>query len=259
MTERNHTRRTRDGRVQLRRAIVWGLVAVPLFAFALLGTNTMNGLMFIVMSGLALAVFSLPANRIAGYRAEESVVSQLAKMLPDDYVLFNQVEVPNQRSRTGTTEIDVLVIGPTGVHILEVKDNAGEIMCRNDRSASWRVKKVGRRGGVYYDTMRNPARQAMSQALTLKDFLRGHDIDVWISPAIVATNRRSRWRNADTLDVPVIDGTRKNLARTITMANAKQDWDRSKVAKVEQILLDLIDDVTPADELAPANKKPPVA
>ena len=132
-------------------------------------------------------------------------------------------------------------------------------MCRNDRSASWRVKKVGRRGGVYYDTMRNPVRQAMSQALTLKDFLRSHDIDAWISPAIVATNRRSRWRNADTLDVPVIDGTRKNLARTITMANAKRDWDRSKVAKVEQILLELIDDVTPVPSVALANKKPPVA
>src|SRR5205823_4975822 len=60
------------------------------------------------------------AQQMLGLRGEQHVSALLARDLPDDYVLINGLALP----RAGG-DIDHLVIGPTGVFVLETKTMAG--------------------------------------------------------------------------------------------------------------------------------------
>ena len=58
----------------------------------------------------------------AGAQGEDTALARL-KDLPDTYTIFNQLEVPNNNSRRGFVELDLVVVGPNGVFVVEVKNN----------------------------------------------------------------------------------------------------------------------------------------
>lgn len=90
--------------------------------------------------------------------------------------MFNQVEVPDERSSTGTREIDFLVCGPNGVFVVESKNLNGSISGSED-SDNWTIHKVGRRGGAYSNSIRNPVRQVKTQMAVLSKYLRSRNIN----------------------------------------------------------------------------------
>lgn len=78
--------------------------------------------------------------------------------LPDTFTVYNQVYIPNVKSRTGFNEADVIVVGPNAVFVIEVKHNSGSITGA-DSDREWQIKKASRGGIVYGKTMRNPISQ----------------------------------------------------------------------------------------------------
>jgi len=94
---------------------------------------------------------------IAGAEGEEKTLEELSG-LPDSYHVFNQVDLPNARSVTGVNEADLIVAGPNGVFVLEVKHNTG-VVTGSDADMEWTVTKSGRRGIVHEKTLRNPVSQ----------------------------------------------------------------------------------------------------
>ena len=82
-----------------------------------------------------------PALEARGYgdQGEEALVAYLSKSLPGDYVALRGPLVARN------LDADLVVVGPTGVWVYEVKHWSGEITCRGGQ---WRRTKTYReRGG----------------------------------------------------------------------------------------------------------------
>lgn len=183
-------------------------VAVPGFVAGLVaivaGQVSLLGLLAVVVAVASVPFFAFDRTRESGMEGEEAVLGALMA-LPNDYYLFNQVLVPNPRSRTGFTEIDAIVVGPTGVFVVETKNNRGVIHGAGEREASWPVEKVGRGGTPYWSRMRNPVRQAKGQAVVLGRWLREQGISVWVQPVVVLAHPDVVWRPARDYSVPVVE------------------------------------------------------
>ncbi|MGI9147425.1 MAG: NERD domain-containing protein [Chloroflexota bacterium] len=102
-----------------------------------------------------------------GMSGERHVGQVMARELPEEYILINGLKLPR-----GAGDIDHLVIGPTGVFVLETKTMSGRIVCASD--GSWRRTKVGRAGTPYEAYIGNPAAQVQRNIGTVRDCLRTH-------------------------------------------------------------------------------------
>jgi len=60
--------------------------------------------------------------KLAGAAGEDRALAALSG-LPAEYTLFNQIRLPDERSRTGFREADFVVVGNNGVFIIENKCN----------------------------------------------------------------------------------------------------------------------------------------
>lgn len=123
--------------------------------------------------------------QIVGARGERLAIAEL-KRLPDDHYVFNQVRIPRSWSPTGFLEADLVVVSPTRVAIIEVK-NYGGAAAPVSTGRSWQVKG---RSGVRQ--LRNPIDQAVGQAQALGEWLRDHGQRVWVEPAVFFAN--PQWR-----------------------------------------------------------------
>jgi Nuclease-related domain/TadE-like protein len=105
------------------------------------------------------------AQQLMGLSGERHVGQVLARELPQEYVLVNGLKLPR-----GAGDIDHLVVGPSGVFLLETKTMAGRIVCEPD--GSWRRTKVGRAGTPYAAYIGDPAAQVQRNIFAVRDCLR---------------------------------------------------------------------------------------
>ena len=63
-----------------------------------------------------------------GRKGEKSVISTLSNNLSDDYYLINGVYL-----KGGGGDVDHIVLGPSGVYVLETKNWSGKIVCNGDQ------------------------------------------------------------------------------------------------------------------------------
>jgi hypothetical protein len=110
--------------------------------------------------------------------------------------LFQNLALPGLRG-----DIDHLVVGPTGLFVLETKNVAGLIQL--DREG-WRREKVGRRGRLYEAYMDDPLSQVRRNVRALRLYLQRHapalcaSTRLWITELIVFPHPKARLRLADT-------------------------------------------------------------
>jgi hypothetical protein len=119
-----------------------------------------------------------------GVSGERQVGQVLASELPQSYALFNGLTLPR-----GAGDIDHLVVGPTGVFVLETKTMAGHIVCEAD--GTWHRKRVGRSGTPYDAFIGDPAAQVQRNIFAVRQALRrrlpaffGHT-SLWIEGLVV--------------------------------------------------------------------------
>ncbi len=103
--------------------------------------------------------------QVVGRSGEIQVRGVLARELPDDYVLINGLALPR-----GSGDIDHLVIGPSGVFLLETKTMAGRIVCKAD--GTWQRTKIGRGGTSYVGYIGDPAAQVQRNIFAVRECLR---------------------------------------------------------------------------------------
>lgn len=129
--------------------------------------------------------------------------------LPDHYILFNNLEVPNGASRR---ELDLVVLGRNGLFLVEVKHLRGEIR-GSESDATWVQRKIARlSGGAFENPVRNPVGQVKSAAGALRRYLASRGIDIWVEAIVVFTHPEAALRvRSDS--VPVV--RLPDLARTI--------------------------------------------
>jgi Nuclease-related domain/TadE-like protein len=100
-----------------------------------------------------------------GLSGERQVGRVLASELPQEYVLINGLKLPR-----GAGDIDHLVVGPTGVFVVETKTMAGRIVCEPD--GTWRRTRVGRAGTAYAAYIGDPATQVRRNIYAARECLR---------------------------------------------------------------------------------------
>jgi hypothetical protein len=166
----------------------WGMTGPPLFV-----ATCMCVMLWLAQRGNARgagAAHSGDGNAVRaaqlmlGFSGERQVGRALGKELPQDFAVINGLELPR-----GAGDIDHLVVGPTGVFLLETKTMAGRITCAAD--GSWHRTRIGRGGSTYAAYVGDPAAQvqrnifALRQALRtrLPDLFRGTPL--WIEGLVV--------------------------------------------------------------------------
>lgn len=116
--------------------------------------------------------------------AGENAVAALVRFLPDSYVVYRNVPVAREGKKS---EIDLLVVGPNGVFVIEAKHWNGTLV-GNYTGEDWIQHKVGRGGTPYSSSHRNPVKQVGRQVDYLAYTLRNHGVRTWVSGLVYLSN-----------------------------------------------------------------------
>ena len=125
---------------------------------------------------------------MAGIAGEQQVAAELGRALGDDWTLLR-----GYRNRRG--EIDHLLLGPSGLFAIEVKNLNATVHVDGDR---WRADKYDNYGNLVEQRPitdrrgRSPSEQLNEPAAELQRFLHERGQPVAVQRAVVLTHRRSR-------------------------------------------------------------------
>jgi hypothetical protein len=126
---------------------------------------------------------------LAGAAGEDRALAALST-LPMEYTLYNQIRLPDERSRTGFREADFVVVGNNEVFIIENKDYRGEI--QGDANVpNWELHKIGIGGTPYRCICRNPVRQVRVYVTLLSRLVAMRGINVRITPLVSLSQNNS--------------------------------------------------------------------
>ena len=111
-----------------------------------------------------------------GQEGEERVVEVIRQSLDGNWQLFRNVVLPSYKS-----DIDAVLVGTSGVWILEVKAYSGEY---RNIGEQWECKK----GNHWKSADMNPSQQAKRNATQLAAFFKVENVKLWVEPIVVWAN-----------------------------------------------------------------------
>lgn len=144
----------------------------------------------------------------AGIRGEQNG-AELLQSLPDSYLCLQNATVPY---RGKESETDLIVAGPTGVFIIEVKNRNGHIT-GDAEDKNWVQHKVGRAGGEYESAFYNPTKQVGTHIYRLAHYLRERGCRVHIDGAVLFPNPETTLSLSGDKEIPVFSG--KNAGKDL--------------------------------------------
>lgn len=121
---------------------------------------------------------------VAGINGER-IATKLLSTLPDGYTVFQNVIVTYDSKKS---EIDNIVVGRSGVFIIEVK-NQNSLIEGDLIEIYWRQHKVGRGGTPYTDEMYSPVKQVGTQIYCLANYLRQNGVNTYIQGMVYFANK----------------------------------------------------------------------
>lgn len=119
-----------------------------------------------------------------GAFGEWRALSALKKELPDSYHIFANVKIHENM------EADLVVVGPSGVYDVEVKNYKGRIE-GDAESKGWTLHKIGRNGGVYEKGIKNPLGQLKRNIYILSKYLRIKGSPAWVNGVVFFVNENA--------------------------------------------------------------------
>lgn len=175
------------------RILAWAaaLVVAGLLGAHSLLTHTYHGAIFGALALVFAAGYEIHLREIAvesrnlegGRRGEQKMAERLAEQLADDHVILNDLELRVAHERA---QIDHLVIGPSGIYVIESKFWAGTLS-GDVRDAQWAQKKSN--GSVRH--VKSPVQQCERQRRMFITLLaaqvpedRIHALAVFTHPAV---------------------------------------------------------------------------
>lgn len=140
-------------------------------------------------AGLAasLLIYGLSARErsilVSGVAGERHIRELLAR-LPDQYTVVSNLWIHHQGQ---ASELDHVVVGPTGLYVVETKNHNGRITGFADAD-EWRQQKTGRGGGHYESTMHNPIKQVKTHVHRMAGYMHDHGLRVWVDGVVIFSN-----------------------------------------------------------------------
>ena len=173
----------------IRACLLCG-VSFLLWVLSIIFVRSFNPfLIVIVFTGLfgGGAVASYMMHKVAALKSGlkgENTTARIVSMLPDTYYGFQNLKITYQGK---TSELDMVVVGPTGVFVIETKNMNGTIVGRYD-NPKWVQEKIGRGGTPYNAQFYNPIKQVGTQVYRLANYLREKSCHVYINDMVYFSN-----------------------------------------------------------------------
>jgi hypothetical protein len=218
--------RRRRNRVAVAVVAGIALSAVSYWVAPPLAILSAAGAVLVVFFSAITGGSSVPASALTGAEGEERVLRELAR-LPDDHAVFNQVHIPDSTVAAGRREIDFLVVAPSGVHCIEVKNTPGLIYVRPEEKEWPLAHKAGCGGRPGWNVIANPLTQVAAQTEALNRWLLQHSMTCRINPILVFARSEVGLHDRDLAAVPVL--TAGELADHFAGLEPLATLDRSRV------------------------------
>lgn len=119
----------------------------------------------------------------SGVDGEKHTLRILA-VLPDTYTAVPNAHV---RYRGKQSEMDLVVMGPNGIFIVETKNHRGRIT-GGEEDQKWIQVKTSRGGNTYQKEFYNPVKQVSTHVHNLAGFLREQENDIWVQGIVYFAN-----------------------------------------------------------------------
>jgi hypothetical protein len=172
--------------------------------FILFFTNTFHfdsllHLAVIIPAAIGSKFISKYKTYSSGIKGEKQTIS-IIKHLPDGYEAFTSIPISFDGNRT---ELDMVVVGENGVFIIETKNHNGTIYGSED-DYKFEQHKVGRKGGEYTNTFRNPIKQVKRQTWILSNVLKNKNANAWVQGIVYFSNPNVE-THISSKNIPVFD------------------------------------------------------
>lgn len=158
---------------------IGGLIS---FGLASLGEAEAAIFVFIGFFILANFIYKEAATTLHGSWGEHKALSEIKDKLSDDYHIFVGVKVHEKM------ESDLVITGPNGVFVVEIKNYKGKIEGGMD-DKEWTLHKTGRNGGKYTKKMGNPLRQLRRNLYILSQYLKIQKTPAWLEGRVYFVNK----------------------------------------------------------------------
>ena len=137
-----------------------------------------SGIVIILPGAAILANFGGKRNMVkAGIEAEENT-ARIISHLPDDYTAIANVKVAHEGR---VSELDMVVVGPTGVFVIETKSRRGDISGDVDNKYLYQTKGNFE---MYTTKFYNPMKQVGTHVFRLANCLKKNQINVWVQGVV---------------------------------------------------------------------------
>jgi hypothetical protein len=196
------------------------------------GTFEMNkGFLMGIFSTFGTIIIMLPYKTWkSGINGEKAVIKNLSDKLSGEYSIFNNVLLADGKRRG---DIDHLIVGPTGIFVLETKNNKETV---NYNGYNW--------SGI----TKNPATQVESNAFRLKDLLKRCNVfatrEPYVHAIIVFSNKKIKLKLSNEANLKwskvlkISNQSDKSLSDYIT--NRPLALTPSEIEQVEQFIRSII-------------------
>ncbi len=147
---------------------------------------SVSGFLMVGFGGGALfggAMFNKATVYKTGIAGEEAA-ARLVSRLPDSYCAFQNLKISFEGNES---ELDLVVVGPTGIFVIENKHMNGYIMGQAE-AHQWVQNKVGQGGTPYSKQFHSPIKQVGTHVYRLANVLRQNRINTYVEAAVYFSN-----------------------------------------------------------------------
>jgi hypothetical protein len=158
----------------------------------------------------------------------EKAATRVFKNLSNEYTVFHDLTVTYDGRQS---QIDHVIIGPTGIYIVETKNIKGKIT-RSSEENKWNITKTGRKGGVYSKSMYNPVKQVGTHVYRLSNMLRDNKVHAWVQGIVYFSNEESivSIDGCEIGDIPVFSARNKGTNKLLKYINKNS----TEISKAKQ-------------------------
>lgn len=209
-------------------------IATHLFAVLFIGFLSLV-ICFVLFASCPVNSVFTTENKHFGNRGEKMAGSFLKQNLPDSYSILQNKTVTYDNA---TSEIDNIIVGKTGVFILEIKNMKGKITGEYE-DKEWKKIKIDDYDIEHEETFYNPTKQVGTQIFRLAKYLRDNKIFTHINGAVFFVNSESKLRiNGTPKDIPIFTyNTADELLDFIT--GSKEALSNKEIERIIGILSEL--------------------
>lgn len=180
-------------------------VSFVIYVRHMLSLFLITGIVLSAFALMSLVIFIMKTNSadkniiVAGIQGE-NLTAHILSALPDDYTVFQDVYISYDKK---ISEIDNIVVGKTGVFIIETKNHHG-VICGKSTDKELLQIKIGRGGTAYSSSFYNPVKQIGTHIYRLANYLKSKGIYTYINGIVFFSNSEADVKvKTDSDGVPV--------------------------------------------------------